>query len=85
MTFEKKIGSSKDVNKMSKKEKKEFPKGLKFTRGNEVLFVKEAFKSDADQWRRVVSESGNEELLMLDILLEDLENGVVSIDFDDKD
>ena len=51
----------------------QYPVGKKFLYDGQVWSVRESFVESNEDWRRVISSSGNEEVMTLKTLLKDAE------------
>jgi len=55
----------------------EFPKGTKFVMDHKIHRVIEEFTDSSTDWRRTMSDTGDEELVMLSSLKRDLDAGAL--------
>ena len=57
----------------------EFPKGTKYAMDRKIYHIVEAFTDSSTEWRRTVSDAGEEELVMLSTLKRDLASETIEL------
>lgn len=72
MSFKKVIASG---DQLSDKPQDEFPKKSKFIRDSRIWTVTEEIEDSSEVWRRLMSDSGEEELVALPTLKKDMAAG----------
>lgn len=75
--FKKQIRTGSATKIMPDEPQENFPKGSRFVMNNKIHHIVESFVDSSTEWRKVVSDVGEEELVMLSTLKKDAAAGAI--------